>query len=385
MNKKVMAAAVAGALGVAVPGLALAQSSTVQIGGGVHLIYGQHNPGNADIASKHDNMHQSEPELFVKGEEKLGGGLTMWFQCTSSFDVVGTAAQSTTGAGQWCGRNSGMGFKGGWGNMFAGTWDTPHKLNYNQARGWFSGTNVFGGTGTLLYSGSQSNAGNTGASFYRRQARMLSYHSPSWSGFEVKGAFSASNEQATIAETPGRDPRLYSVSGTYRGGPLYVGVSFERHQDFRAIPALNPGGDDDGWTIVGAYTFANNLRLSAVYARNEYENIAVANDSLKQTGYAAYIDWQIAGPHSLKAQYGKAKDGKGTVGAAIGNFAVGDGTGAKVYGIDYAYDFSKRTQGYVGYAQMKNDTNTAGFDQGIVDASVGGKQKFIGFGLRHKF
>ncbi len=388
MNKKLMAAAVAGALGVAVPGLALAQSSTVQIGGGVHLIYGHARTGNgagAGASSKHDNMLQSEPEIFVKGEEKLGGGLTAWFQCTSSFDVIGTAAQSTTGAGQWCGRNSGMGFRGSFGNVFAGTWDTPHKLNYNQARGWFSGTNVFGGTGTLLYSGAQSNAGNTGASFYRRQSRAFNYHSPSWGGFTVQGAVSASNEQASIAEAPGRDPRLYSVSGAYRGGPLYVGLSWERHQDFRAVPAAAPGGDDDGLSLVGVFTLANNLRLSGVIARNEYENIAVAGDNLKQTGAAVYLDWKLAGPHSLKAQFGKAKDGKGTVGAAIGNFKVGANTGGKVHGIAYAYDFSKRTQGYIGYAEMKNDSATAEFDQGIADASLGGKQRFVGFGLRHRF
>lgn len=383
MNKKLMAAAVAGALGVAVPGLALAQTSTVQIGGAVHLIYGYHNPGNPSDpggASKHDNMHQSEPEIFVRGEEKLGGGLSAWFQCTSSFDVVGTQAQSNSAG--WCGRNSGMGFKGSFGNLFAGTWDTPHKLNYNTARGWFSGTNVFGGTAVLLYSGSQSNVGNAGASFYRRQSRSVNYHSPSWGGFEVKGSVSASNEQATIPEAADLSPRLYSVSGAYRGGPLYVGVSFERHQDFRAVGG---GGDDDGLTAVVVFTLANNLRLSAVVARNEYENITAASDSLKQTGAAVYVDWQIAGPHSLKAAIGKAKDGKGTAGATIGNFAVGSNTGAKVYGIDYAYDFSKRTQGYVGAARMKNDSNTGNFDQGIADATLGGKQTFIGMGLRHRF
>jgi len=138
-------------------------------------------------------------------------------------------------------------------------------------------------------------------------------------------------------------------------------------------------------TAVVVFTLANNLRLSAVVARNEYENITLASDSLKQTGAAVYVDWQIAGPHSLKAAIGKAKDGKGTAGAAIGNFKVGTNTGAKVYGIDYAYDFSKRTQGYVGAARMKNDSNTAEFDQGIADATLGGKQTFIGMGLRHRF
>ena len=114
MNKTAMALAVAGALAAPV---AMAQGSTVQIGGSLHLIYGMHNPNNDSISSKHDNLHMSEPEMFIRGEEKLGGGLSAWFQCTSSFDVVGTGAQSTTGGAQFCGRNSGIGFKGGWGEQ----------------------------------------------------------------------------------------------------------------------------------------------------------------------------------------------------------------------------------------------------------------------------
>jgi len=377
-SKKLLAAAVAGAF--AVPGAAMAQSSIVQIGGSLHMIYGLHNPHNPDAASKHDNLHMSEPEIRVRGEEKLGGGLSVWFQCTSSFDVVGTQAQ-TASAG-WCGRNSGIGFKGGWGNLFAGTWDTPHKLNYNQARGWFSGTNVFGGTATLLFSGSQSNVGNAGASFYRRQSRMFSYHSPRWGGFSVNAGVSASNEQAGIAETPGRSPRLYSIAGMYRGGPLYVGLSYEQHQDFRA---LGGGGDDNSWTLVGVYTFANSIRLSGVYNQNEYESVTAVGDNVETDGWAAYVDWRIAGPHSVKAQYGRVDDVEGTAGSAIGNFVVGPSTGGKVWSLAYAYDMSKRTQAYVAYSSMKNDTNTNRFDKGIADATLGGKQTFMGVGPRHRF
>ena len=377
-SKKLLAAAVAGAF--AMPGAALAQSSVVQIGGSLHMIYGLHNPHNPSDASKHDNLHMSEPEIRIRGEEKLGGGLSAWFQCTSSFDVVGTQAQ-TASAG-WCGRNSAIGMKGGWGNLFAGTWDTPHKLNYNQARGWFSGTNVFGGTATLLFSGSQSNVGNAGASFYRRQSRSFNYHSPRWGGFSVNAAVSASNEQAGIPEATGLSPRLWSISGAYRGGPLYVGLSYEQHQDFRAVAA---GGDDTSWTLVGVYTLANSVRLSAVVNQNEYENVAVAGDNVETQGWAAYVDWRIAGPHSVKAGYGQVDDVEGTAGSAIGNFDVGPSTGGKVWSVAYAYDLSKRTQAYVAYSSMKNDTNTNGFDKGITDATDGGKQTFMGIGLRHRF
>src|SRR5262245_61907843 len=140
MNKKVMAVAVAGALGA--PGLVLAQTSTVQIGGGIHLIFGSASFGNPSANKRTDWIGTSEPEIFVRGEEGVGGGNAFWFQCTSSFDVLGTAAVASTagassGAAQWCGRNSAIGFKGNWGNFFAGNWDVANKLIYNNVRGWW--------------------------------------------------------------------------------------------------------------------------------------------------------------------------------------------------------------------------------------------------------
>jgi predicted porin len=396
MNKTAIAVAVAGAL--AAPGYALAQSSTVQIGGNLHLIYGiadMDAPGGT--AYKHDNMHMSEPEIYVRGEEALGGGLSAWFQCTSSFDVVGTQAQ-TASAG-FCGRNSAIGFKGGWGNVFAGTWDTPHKLVFNQVRGWFSGTNVYGGGAVMQFGGSSSNVGNAGAVMgYRRQSRSLSYHSPEWSGFSVQGMFSAMNEAAgapPAGTNPTLKPRLWSLSGNYKNGPLWVGAAYEKHDDYNVKGTVNGvgasnynGGSDTGWLIGAAYTFGGVFKLSGSYAQNEWD---VTNASkVKSKGYAVYGDWQIQGPHSLKAEYAKAKDPTGTAGASAGIFSVASAAapgdhGAKVYGIDYAYDFSKRTQGYLGYAQMKNGGGTGAFTQGIAAASVGTSQKFYGMGLRHRF
>src|SRR5882672_7534402 len=283
MNKTAIAVAVAGAL--AAPGYALAQSSTVQIGGSLHLIYGISDttaPGGT--AYKHDNMHQSEPEIYVRGEEALGGGLAAWFQCASSFDVVGTTAQS--GSAGFCGRNSGIGFKGSWGNLFAGTWDTPHKLIFNQVRGWFSGTNVYGGGATLLFGGSQSNVGNGaylsagGANVmgYRRQSRSLSYHSPSWSGFSFQGMMSAQNEGSVAppATTAGPlQPRLYSGNIAYNNGPIFAALAYEQHKDFNpgaqgtaGLAASYLGGTDSGWLLAGGYTFGGVFKLTAAYAKN---------------------------------------------------------------------------------------------------------------------
>ena len=118
MNKKLMALAVASALGT--PAVALAQgASTVQIYGTAYLEYSAADQGGGGLADV-DIFQTPGSNIGFKGEEALGGGMSAWFQCESS-------ASFNTGGASWCSRNSAIGFKGGWGNLFFGQWDTPFK------------------------------------------------------------------------------------------------------------------------------------------------------------------------------------------------------------------------------------------------------------------
>ncbi|MBI3043332.1 MAG: porin, partial [Betaproteobacteria bacterium] len=192
-RKKLLAVAVAGAL--AVPSaVALAQTSTVQVGGSITAFYYSHKPENASTGQRTDILEQSEPNLWFRGEEKLGGGLSVWFKCESSMDGIIAGAGAAVG---WCGRNSGIGFKGSFGNLFMGNWDQPQKLVFNRGRQWWGGTNsLTGGSARLLDGGSASGLTNPNSTvagqntFFRRQARSWNYHSPSWNGFQVQAAFS---------------------------------------------------------------------------------------------------------------------------------------------------------------------------------------------------
>ncbi|MGH6630224.1 MAG: porin, partial [Burkholderiales bacterium] len=332
MNKKVMAVAVAAAL--AVPAAtAMAQTSTVQIGGSFNLLWYYHKPDNPNVGKKGDTLHMSEPEIFIRGEEKLGGALgSVWFQCASEADIVSGDAFGL------CHRNSAIGFRGSFGNVFWGNWDVPHKLVTNQIRGAFSGTNaLYGGGSRLLHNGSASGVPNPPAasdtegsnahSFYRRQSNLVSYHSPSWNGFMVQGAFSSANEHTGLGLSP-LEPRLYSFAGHYRNGPLYVGAAFERHQDYNpaqqvVVTAVTPagtyrGGDDDSWQIGAAYTFAGVFKLSGMYTRNEYETTMTTK--LKTKGWAIYGDWNIQGPHIVRMAYAKQDDTSGNSPANVGTY-----------------------------------------------------------------
>jgi len=358
MRKTALAVAVAGAL--AAPA-ALAQ---VQIGGSIHLQYFNHDPDNDTVSSSHDNLRTSEPELYVRGEEKLGGGLSAWFQCTSSIDVLGTSG------GTWCGRNSGIGFRGDFGNVFFGNWDTPHKLVTNLARGWWGGTNTLqGGTAAILYNDSET-GGNTGSSFFRRHSRSINYHSPDWSGFNLQAAFSSQNEATDIPDAAPEKPRMMSIGGQFRTGPFFAGVGYEKHQDFDAVQS-----DDASFNVVGGFTFAGVARISLMYANVEYD--PTGGVKTEHDGFAAYLDWSLGGPHKVYVQYAKRNE------TEVGGTEIAD-SGVDVLGVAYGYSFSKRTQGYIAYNSMSNDP-AAAFDMGTADAAAGGKQKAIGVGLRHSF
>jgi predicted porin len=361
MQKKVMALAVAGAL---VAPAALAQ---VQIGGGIHLQYFMNDPDNASSSSKSDYLTTSEPEIYIRGEEKLGGGLSAWFQCTSSFDVLGQ------GLGSWCGRNSAIGFRGGFGNIFFGTWDTPHKLVTNLARGWWGGTNTLqGGTATILFNDSDSNIGNSGSSFFRRHRRSINYHSPDWSGFNLNAAFSSQNEATNIPDASDLKPRMMSIAGQFRTGPFFAGLGYEKHTDFGNVTS-----DDSSINATVGFTFAGAVRVSALYSQVEYDP---GGGKTEHDGIALYVDWTLGGPHKLYVQYAMRNE------TEVGGTEIPD-SGIDVLGVAYGYSFSKRTQGYIAYNSMSFDGPSLGLSQNTTTAgpTVGGSQKVYGVGLRHSF
>jgi hypothetical protein len=77
------------------------------------------------------------------------------------------------------------------------------------------------------------------------------------------------------------------------------------------------------------------------------------------------VEWAIAGPHSLEAQWTHAWDTKGSGPTAInlgGNGGarydpLGD-TGGEAYSIAYRYAFSKRTSIKIAYVRVENDDRT---------------------------
>jgi len=410
MNKKLMAMAVAGAL--ATPMAALAQTSTVQIYGLINAEYGfVDNPDTTAGAgrSNTDTINSGASRIGFKGEERLGGGLSAWFQCESSLEFLGGGGPTS---GNWCDRNSALGLKGGFGNVYIGTWDAPMK----RVSGVTRITNETGWTGTQTMT--LSNGGAWNGTFSRRNAHTVNYDTPNWGGFSASGQYTtlqairglggtnagidAGTPPGNVSPTP--KGRAWSVSAQYTGGPFYIGAAYTRSDDDKSAGRRdngNDGGRDDAWLIGATYTFGP-VKVGLTYIDAQIDCVRTTatgagscgtganpggwpgtgftqNQERKSWNLAA--DWNIAGPHTLRAGYANAGD-IDRDGAATAN------DGAKLYQIGYIYSLSKRTQVGVAYARQDNDSaGTYSLTGGGGGAGVraGDTQSVINFQMVHTF
>jgi len=379
MQKKLIVAAVAGALGV--PALAMAAASTVQIYGKITTEYGYADQGanrpNTDIFQTPGGSN-----VGFKGQEKLGGGLSAWFQCESSADVRGL------GQSGWCGRNSAIGFKGSFGNLHFGRWDTPFKRASTMGSATFdNSTGLLGGTFITYGLATGTIAPNGRNRWRRREAKMIYYESPKFSGFQILAGYSAANNATGATNTTtAAKPRVVSLGALYANGPLKVGVGYERHNQFAAVGGSN---DDRAWTISGSYVFARQFKVGGAYIDQKYET--GPGQHLTKKNWSVSADWHISGPHHIQGFYAKAGDskGNGTIGIGSGNgviVAPGADTGAKQYEISYKHVFSKRTAAWLGYVKLDNDNNALYSLGGLhTPTKAGENQSAWVFRVEHRF
>lgn len=382
MNRKLIAVAVAGAMGL--PALAVAQS-TVQIYGRIHteMTFTKQGGQNEDQMANGGGSN-----IGFRGTERLASGLNAWFQVES-----GIAPSSGTGVVAQ--RNTGVGLQGGFGNVMVGNWDLPMKwVSISGVK--IADTGLFGSNG-LLHGGTPASVANGGTcnaagcqpitSFYRRQQNTAQYWTPNMGGFEGRIAFTNSNEETNTAPT--LTPRTWSVGLKYANGPLLVGLGWERHNEY-----VLDGRDDTGWIAVAAYKFGM-LTLSGLYERKEYESFS-ATQSGKADAWGIFGNIALGGPHSVQLQYVQAKDTKGGLAAVspaagtgsllVFNGGVG-GTGAKQYGVQYTYAFSKRTNVRAMYSLIDNETNARYglYTGGVNTATAGERARGFGFAVDHRF
>jgi len=376
MNKKLLAVAVAGAF--AAPAVAFAQNSTVQIYGTINAEYGFAKGTNTSTGKTNnwDGLNSGASNIGFKGEEKLGGGMSAFFQCESQVGFL-DGSQGTIGAGfansagGWCSRNSAIGLKGGFGSFYIGVWDSPMKRAV-------ASTRMLGETGWLgVQSMLISNGGGFAGTFSSRNSNTLNYDSPKFGGFSFSAQTTSTKAAATVT-TAGLKGRDTSMSLNYAAGPMAVVAAYTVKDDNRSKAALN-GTEDKAWVLGGTYSFGK-AQVGLTYADAEYDTAVGASTERKSWNLAG--TYNLAGPGSIWAGYTRAGDAKTSVGG-------GANTGAKEYQIGYKHTMSKRTFAAIGYGRVKNDSAATGYSIGGIGAGTGAlagnSSSVVTMQLQHKF
>lgn len=413
IRAKSMVAAVACAF--AAPSIALAQSS-IELYGGVDMSIINYKlsasangltPGVSRMAVYSSGLRTT---LGVRGRESLGGGTTAWFQLESTVPGDGrTGTNAATGAFLFGGRNSAIGLRGGWGDIFAGQWDTPYKVNmypiiipstqstatvYGGILGNPTGLGNTDSTGSVVNPNCQnvpttaaptpanpvcSQVESGAVGFNRRAADMIQYWSPRFANTQFKFLYQAPEAKASAGVNPAQNPRLWSTSLTYEAGPIVAGLAYEKHNDFQFA-----NGVDKAWSATASYELPIKLTLGGYYERITTNGPAAGFD-VNARNWALLADYRLPGPGRVTFAYARAKDPEGAGATAD--------AGGKAYVLGYRHTFSKRTLVYTFYGKLDNDSgatrtfiapplNSAGQPAGI---AAGQDSTAYGVGITHTF
>jgi predicted porin len=343
MNKKLVAAAVAGML--AAPLAAQAQTANVTLYGRLNL-----NLEYIDVNQSQPNvtrLSSNSSRLGVRGTESLGGGLNAIFQIESSIN-------GDTGGGTLAARETFIGLQGSWGTVKFGRFLAP----YDDLHPIFGNVPTFT-TSILATAALWANNGsfdkNTGA-FDARLSNSLRYDTPNIAGFTGSAQISICGLQGCItgdSESGATDGYVLSLAGIYNNGPFQGGIAYEYNKDVRVIGGVSQG-NDAALSITAAWNFGV-VRVAGLYERLDYDT---PTGSLKRDLWGVGITAPV-GPGTIYASWQQADDGDGGCTTRVGGFTCGSDTGASHYTISYTYPLSKRTITYVGYTGLDNDTRAS--------------------------
>lgn len=377
MTKKIIALAIA----AAASSTAFAQSN-VTIYGNIDMGWVHRSGNNGAVAAGRSNALQSagsESYIGFKGAEDLGNGLK------AIFDLQYRITPDTNaGLGQ-AGRQY-LGLSGGFGTLVAGYLDG---LRY----GIYGKYNPFGNYSVGNFASMTTQ--------YDRASNAVAYISPAFSGFTLilaaatntQGAEGSLNGVHTAPGVPTRgnngDDRLFSANLIYANGPLSIDLDYETttavgYSNSRLYVATTGASYDFGpLKISGVYDIikgdpnsliGGNIDLDATTPGNQNLGGLAAGQSYNRRNWFVGAEIPLGNAKAL-VSYGQVKD------RTLSN------ADASKWAIGARYALSKRTELYVDYAQIKNDTN-AGFTINPMGNSLGLSGtgvKGLAMGMKHSF
>lgn len=382
MNKKLLALAVAGAFAAPV---AMADSSNVVIGGTMHFSLDsmKGNTGNGTDNTTNWNVSSNASNIYFKGTEDLGNGLSAIWQIQTYFSAGGTGNADTSFGATKDGVSSGNTYVGlsskSWGMVILGKHESPLKLVGRKV-------DLFGdqlGDNRNLVTSAVGGGINNTAGFDLRPNNVIAYGTPAFNGFKALVAY-VTNASSGVARDSGTlstdSVSAWSGNVTYENGPIYAGLGYEKHKfsDFGTA-----GRDDEkAWRLSAGYNFGD-FKVVGLYQHESGLFRNAANNNVKRNTWGLGGAYKL-GANTLKLQYYKAGDLKNS------GLANESETGASMWALGVDHALSKRTTIYAVYAQTNNDNAAAysafGGGHGDNPGTVTGKDPHgFGVGVKHTF
>jgi predicted porin len=331
MKKSLLALALLGAFA----GVAQAQTA-VQIYGTVDAGLIKRTDQTLAIGKRANNT------LGFKGTEELGNGLKALFQLEIRYEPdTGTLESVTRPLFQGQSR---VGLQGDFGMVRLGRGLTAFQESSTAFEPFHGLPTPAGFQTDLTVAGYTSDPLSPAGNSTNRFSNALFYNSPEFSGFQINttvGTKEANQGPAVVGRGTTAFPQYaanaeassnpFSVSTTYKNGPVGAMLAFERNAIETKL-----------WSIAGSVLATPELKLMASYTRQDRDHTAIANPKTKAWVLGANY---TMGPGKFLAGYGqKTPDG----------FAK-----TKQFSLGYEYSLSKRTYLYVDASRKQGNTVAA--------------------------
>ena len=378
MNKKLIAAALAGAFAAPVAMADTTIYGFISVGAEYAQATGAKN--NATGATLSDDkqykgrarIQNENSRIGFKGGEDLGNGLKAVWQVEQAVAVDDSTAGTNTGA--WATRNSFVGLQGGFGEVRLGKHDDAYKVIGDSV-----GLNIMTNT-------TADNAwGNTSyARGGNRRNNTALYLSPVFSGFQFAASYSA-DEQRNYFNDERTNVSVYGAGVKYSANGLAASLGYNHASDATNLSSSAPsataastGKKVDAYMANIAYSFSGAL-VGAGYEYIDY-------DTFHQDSWTVVGGYQF-GAIGLKASYtmlGKRSD-----------TSNGGDYKANQWLLGATYDLSKRTQ-LIAYATQIDNKKAATVNFGSGNALLvgsgstaalpaGADPQAYGLALKHSF
>jgi predicted porin len=335
--------------------------------------------------------------LGARGTHPLKPDLDFIWQLEAGIDISATPGIKETTSntsyavnGALFSRNSFVGFAGkDWGAVMIGKSETPYKTSTDRLNP-FSG--MLGDYRVMI--------GNTGGDnrveFALRAAHAIWYESPSWSGASFKAMYSpGQNRDDTSSIVPSSEPDcaggnipgsgalpptcndgsfadLYSLSGAYASGPLYLTAAYEMHRNVNRtsdLANLDPRdvGDESAYKIGGQYTFPTKTTVSALWERTKRKlpsDLAFQDERTRHNATWLALTQVLTDKDNVSFGWGHAGKSEGVLGV---HNTAGDpnnfDNSANLYSLAWRHALDKSTTFYADWAMTANHAD-AHYDLG---------------------